>query len=82
MQWNLLNEVELGPFKFLKLNYRRGDQIIQPFFTELLQEIWCPIFISGYFEKVKKYTVYLLKINQPFYRIHFPQELRCTPYLI
>ena len=31
MHWNLLNDEEFGSFKFLKLKYRRGDQIIQPF---------------------------------------------------
>ena len=31
MHWNLMNEKEFGSFKLLKLKYRRGDQIIQPF---------------------------------------------------
>ena len=31
MHWNLLDDEEFGRLKFLKLNYRRGDQIIQPF---------------------------------------------------
>ena len=28
MYWNLLNDDEFGCFKFLKLKYRSGDQII------------------------------------------------------
>ena len=28
----MLNDKEFGYFKFLKLKYRRGDQIIQPFY--------------------------------------------------
>ena len=31
MHWNLLNDEEFGSLKFLKLKYRSGDQIIQPF---------------------------------------------------
>ena len=31
MHSNLLNDEEFGSLKFLKLKYRRGDQIIQPF---------------------------------------------------
>ena len=31
MHINLLNDEEFGSLKFLKLKYRRGDQIIQPF---------------------------------------------------
>ena len=29
MHWNLMNDDELGSFKFLKLKYRRGDETIQ-----------------------------------------------------
>ena len=29
--WNLINDEEFGSFKFSKLKYKRGDQIIQPF---------------------------------------------------
>ena len=32
MHWNLMNDEGLGPFKLVKLKYRRGDQIIQPFY--------------------------------------------------
>ena len=31
MQWYLMNEEEFGSLKFVKLKYRRGVQIIQPF---------------------------------------------------
>ena len=31
MHWNLMNNKEFGSFKLLKLKYRRGKEIIQPF---------------------------------------------------
>ena len=31
MHWNLMNDEEIMAIKFLKLKYRRGDQIIQTF---------------------------------------------------
>ena len=31
MRWNLMNEEEFGSLKLLKLKYRSGDQIVQPF---------------------------------------------------
>ena len=31
IHWNVMNDQEFGSLKVLKLKYRRGDQIIQPF---------------------------------------------------
>ena len=53
MDWNLMNDEKFWSSKLLKLKYRRGDQIIQPFCrTGSLQEIKSPIFNLWKFEKV------------------------------
>ena len=53
MHSNLTYDKEFGSSKLLKLKYRRGDQIIQPFCrTGSLQEIKSPIFNLWKFEKV------------------------------
>ena len=55
MHWNLLDDKEFGSLKFLKLKYRRGDQIIQPFCRIVSpQEISSPIFNLRKFEKTEK----------------------------
>ena len=55
--WNLLDDEEFGSLKFLKLKYRRGDQIIQPFWRiGSPQEISCPLFNLRKFEKTEKST--------------------------
>ena len=57
MHWNLLDNKEFGWLKFLKLNYRRGDQIIQPFCRiGSPQEIRSPLFNLRKFEKTEKIT--------------------------
>ena len=57
MYWNLPNYEEFGSIKFLKLKYRRGDQIIQPFCRiGSPQEIRSPLFNLRKFEKTEKST--------------------------
>ena len=57
MHWNLMNDEEFGSFKFLKLKYRRGDQIIQLFFRiGSPQEIRSPVFNLRKFQKPEKST--------------------------
>ena len=57
MRWNLMNDQEFGSFKFLKLKYRRRDQIIQPFFRiSSPQEIRSPLFNLTKFQKLEKST--------------------------
>ena len=57
MHWNLLHDEEFGSLKFLKLKYRRGDQIIQPFCSigpPPPQEIRSPLFNLRKFAKNEK----------------------------
>ena len=55
--WNLMNDEELGCLKFLKLKYRRGDQIIQLFCRiGSTQEIRSPLFNFTKFQKIDKST--------------------------
>ena len=57
MHWNLLDDEEFGSLKFLKLKYRRGDQIIQPLCRiGSPQEIRSPLFHLRKFEKTDKST--------------------------
>ena len=57
MHWNLMNDEQFGSFKLLKLKYRRGDQIIQPFCrTDSLQELRSPLFYLKKFQKSEKST--------------------------
>ena len=57
MHWNLMNAKEFGSFKLLKLKYRRGDQIIQPFCRiDSTQEISSSLFNFMSFEKAEKST--------------------------
>ena len=57
MHWNLLDDEEFGWLKFLKLKYRRGDQIVQPFCRiGSTQEIRSPLFNLRKFEKTEKST--------------------------
>ena len=52
----MINE-EFGSFKFLKLKYRMGDQIIQPFCTiGSPQEIRSPLFTLRIFQETEKST--------------------------
>ena len=54
--WNLMNDKEFGSFKFLKLKYRRRDQIIQPFFRiGSPQEIRSPLYFQGISRNREKY---------------------------
>ena len=58
MHWNLLDDEEFGSLQLLKLKYRRGDQIIQPFCRiGSPQEIRSPLFNLRKFEKTEKSTV-------------------------
>ena len=57
MHWNLLDHKEFGSLKFLKLKYRRGDQIIQQFCRiGSPQEIRYPLFNLRKYEKNEKTT--------------------------
>ena len=57
MHWNLLDDEEFWRLKFLKLKYKRGDQIIQPFCgIGSPQEIRSPLFYLRKFEKDEKST--------------------------
>ena len=57
IHWNLMNEKEFGSFKFLKLKYRRVDQIIKTFCrTGSPKEIRSPLFNMTKFQKPKKST--------------------------
>ena len=57
IHWNLLHEEEFGSLKFLKLKYRKGDQIIQPFCRiGSPHEIRSPLFNFRKFEKTEKST--------------------------
>ena len=52
-----MNDKEFGCFKFLKLEQRRGDQIIQPFYRiDSHQEITSPLFNLRKFPKIEKST--------------------------
>ena len=58
MHWNLINDKEFGSLKFLKLKYRRGDQIIHPFCrVGFPQEIRSPLFNLTKFQKAEKSIV-------------------------
>ena len=55
MRWNLISDEEFGSLKLLKLKYRRGDQIIQPFCrVGCPKEIRSPLFNLGKFDKSEK----------------------------
>ena len=57
MHWNLLDDEDFGSLKFLKLKYRRGAQIIQPFCRiGSPQEIRSPLFNLRKFKKIEKTT--------------------------
>ena len=57
MHWNLLDDEEFGSLQLLKLKYRRGDQIIQPFCRiGSPQQIRSPLFNLRKFEKTEKST--------------------------
>ena len=63
-----MNDEEFGSFKFLKLKYRRGEQIIQLFCRiGFPEEIRSPLFNLKKFQKAKK---------RPFCRVGFPRENR------
>ena len=67
MHWmhrNLMNDDEFGYFKFLKLKYRRGDQIIQPFYRiGSSQNIRSPLFNLIKFQKPEKSTTASCKMH-------------------
>ena len=64
MYWNLMNDKEFGSFKLLKLKYRRGDQIIQPFCRiGSPQEIRSPLFNLMNFQKAEKGTAESYKMH-------------------
>ena len=53
--WNIMNNNEFGSLKLLKLKYRRGDQIIQPFCRiGFPQEIKSPLFNLRTFREAGK----------------------------
>ena len=53
--WNLRNDEELESLKILKLKYRRGNQIIQPFCRIVSQKgIRSPSLVCGYFQILRK----------------------------
>ena len=55
--WNLMNDEEVGSFKLLKLKYKRGDQIIQPFSRiSSPKQIRLPLFYLKKFQKPQKTT--------------------------
>ena len=55
MHWNLLNDQEFGSLKFLKLKYRRGDQMIRPFCRiGSPKKLGPPSFIWENFKKMTK----------------------------
>ena len=55
--WNLGNDKEFGSLRLLKLKYRRGDKMIQPFCRiGSPQEIRFPMFNFLKFEKPEKST--------------------------
>ena len=57
MDWNLMNDDEFGSLKFLKLKYRRGDEIIQLFWRIVSsQEMRSPLFNLRKFQKAEKST--------------------------
>ena len=57
MHWNLMNDEEFGSLKLLKLKYRRGYQIIQPFCRiGSPQEIRSPLCNLWKFQKSEKGT--------------------------
>ena len=69
-----MNDEEFGSFKFLKLKYRRGEQIIQLFcIIGFPQEVWSPLFNLRKFQKAEK---------RPFCRIGFPQEIRSPLFIL
>ena len=55
MHWNLMNDEEIMTIKFLKLKYRRGDQIIQNFCKiGFPQKLGPPSLISRNFKTLRK----------------------------
>ena len=52
-----MNDKEFGSFKLVKLKYKKGDQIIQPFCRiGSLQEIRSPFVNLSKFQKAEKST--------------------------
>ena len=71
MHWNLLDDEELGSLKFLKLKYRRGDQIIQQFCRiGSPQEIRSPIFNLRKFENIEKSWLYVFIMSRTRFRVN------------
>ena len=65
IQSNLMNDEELKSFNFLKLKYKRGDQIIQPFCRiGSPQEIRSHLFNFKNFSNYEKCTTESCGINQ------------------
>ena len=65
IQSNLMNDEELKSFNFLKLTYKRGDQIIQPFCRiGSPQEIRSHLFNFKNFSNYEKCTTESCRINQ------------------
>ena len=59
-----MNDKEFGSFKFLKLKYRRGDKIIQPFCRiGSPQEIRYPLINLMSFKKAEKSTAESYRTN-------------------
>ena len=55
MDWNLMNDEELGSKKLVKLKNRRGDQIIQTFCKiSSLQKLAPPLFNLYKFQTLRK----------------------------
>ena len=55
MLWNLLNDQEFGSLKFLKLKYRRVDQINQPFYRiDSPRKLGHPLVIWANFKTLRK----------------------------
>ena len=62
--WNLMNDKEFGSFKLLKLKYRRGGQIVQPFWRiGSPQEIRSPLFYLKKLQKPEKSTAESCKMH-------------------
>ena len=79
MHWNLLNGIESGSFKFLKLKYRRKDQLIQPFCTiGSPKEIRSPLLNLRNFWKSEKRTAEGCRIN---WNLRSDQEFESFKFL-
>ena len=79
VHWNLMNDDEFGSFKFLKLKYRSGDQIIQLFWRiGSPKEIRFPLFNLRKFQNLEKRTA---ESSRMYWNLMNDNEFRSFKFL-